>query len=461
MKNNDYLNNGNIMAIVLKLLLSYLRRTRVFLYRDKDYQIYESLLKQDFMQQGELKVYGYRWIMLFLYMLIVAVNQMMWITFAPITSVATSYYHVSDLKIGMLSMCFMMVYLLVSVPASWIIDTYGIWIGVGTGAVLTGFFGLTRGFAGADYNMLLISQIGIAIGQPFLLNAITKIAARWFPISERATASGLGTLSMYVGILAGMTFTPFIVLKSGIPFMLYLVGIISVIVAVAFMIFMKEAPPTPSSPGIPEQETWVVDGFRKIFRIRDFNWLMLIFFIGLGVFNAVTTWIENILGPRGFTPAQAGITGGIMIAAGIAGALIIPLLSDYYRSRTPFIVVALTGATLGLIGLTFTHTYAILLTSGAILGFFLLSSGPIGFQYGAEITWPVSEGTSNGLLLLMGQISGIALIIGMDIFKSPVNGSMTKPLIILIAGMVFCVAISLLLKESGLLKPKESVENKE
>jgi MFS family permease len=146
----------------------------------------------------------------------------------------------------------------------------------------------------------------------------------------------------------------------------------------------------------------------------------------------------------------------MMIAGGITGALIIPILSDRYKRRTPFIILALTGATLGLIGLTFTHSYSLLLTSSAVLGFFLLSSGPIGFQYGAEITHPVSEGTSNGLLLMVGQISGIALIFGMDFFKSPGNGSMTKPLIILITGMIFCVAISLLLKESLLLKGQRS-----
>jgi MFS family permease len=112
----------------------------------------------------------------------------LWITFAPITADAAKYYGVSDLKIGILSMSFMLVFITVSIPASWIIDTYGIRIGVGIGAVLTGIFGLSRGLVNANYNMLLMSQIGIAIGQPFLLNAITKLAARWFPINERATA---------------------------------------------------------------------------------------------------------------------------------------------------------------------------------------------------------------------------------------------------------------------------------
>ena len=142
--------------------------------------------------------------MLTVYMLMVAVNQMLWITFAPITGDAMVYYGVSDLKIGILSMCFMIVFIAVSIPASWIIDKYGIRIGVGTGAVFTGVFGLIRGFAGTDYRILLIAQIGIAIGQPFILNAITKLAARWFPMEERATAAGLGTLCVCRN-LAGMT----------------------------------------------------------------------------------------------------------------------------------------------------------------------------------------------------------------------------------------------------------------
>jgi sugar phosphate permease len=408
------------------------------------------------MQQAEIKVYGYRWAMPAIYMLIVAINQMMWITFAPVTSEAAQYYHVSDLNIGMLSMCFMIVYILVSIPASWIIDTYGIRIGVGTGAILTGIFGLIRGFAGTDYTILLIAQIGIAVGQPFLLNAITKMAARWFPFTERATASGLGTLAMYFGILTGMVATPFLVMKYGMSLMLYMVGIISSLIAVAFLVFARERPLTPPCLSDQEERALALEGFRHAIGTRDFKWLMLIFFIGLGVFNAVTTWIENILGPRGFTAAQAGITGGMMIIGGILGALVIPLLSDHYRRRTPFIVAALAGATLGLVGLTFTHSYAVLLASSAAMGFFLLSSGPIGFQYGAEITYPTSEGTSNGLLLLMGQISGIALIFGMDIFKSSIDGSMTKPLIILIVCMVVCIAVSTKLKESLLLKKQES-----
>jgi len=403
------------------------------------------------MNNDDFRVYRYRWIMLIVFMIAIAVNQLLWISFAPITSEAAQYYGVSDLKIGILSMSFMIVYLVISLPASWIIDTYGIKAGVGTGVMLTGVFGLMRGLVPANYNLLLLSQIGIAIGQPFLLNSITKVSSRWFPVRERATASGLGTLSMYVGILAGMIVTPFLVNGSGIGGMLNIYGILSVIAAVVFLVFVRERPPTAPCRPDQEERALVVDGLKLIFRNRDFKWLMIIFFIGLGVFNSVTTWIENIVGPRGFSPEQAGITGGLMIVGGILGAVIIPLLSDHFRKRTPFIMLALAGSTLGLAGITLATGYPLLLASGAVFGFFLLSSGPIGFQYGAEVTFPVSEGTSNGFLLLMGQVSGIAFIFGMDGFKDSVTGSMTGPLIVLIALMTLSFILSVKLRESAFI----------
>lgn len=409
------------------------------------------------MTHSNFKVYRIRWFMLIIYMVLVAANQLLWITFAPITGDATRYYGVSDLSIGILSMSFMIVYVVVSIPASWIIDKYGIRVGVGIGAVFTGVFGLLRGLAGPDYHLLLIAQIGIAVGQPFILNSITKLSARWFPIEERATAAGLGTLAMYVGILAGMTVTPYLIRGSGIDGMLYIYGIFSVSVAIIFLLFIRENPPT--APCLPEQEerSLVFDGFMSTIRTRDFILLMVIFFIGLGVFNSVTTWIEDIMRPRGFSATQAGITGGMMIVGGVVGALIIPMLSDKYKRRTPFIILALFGATLGLTGITFATSYWLMITSGMVLGFFLLSAGPVGFQYGAEITYPASEGTSNGMLLLMGQISGIAFIFGMDSMKSAVTGSMTRSLVILIGLMVLSILISLRLGESTILKKEETV----
>ncbi len=409
------------------------------------------------MAQGEIKAYGYRWIILVAFMLAVIVNQLLWITFAPITIDAAKYYGVSDLMIGLLSMVFMIVYIVVSIPASWVIDRYGFRVAVGIGAALTAIFGLLRGLMASDYTMVLIAQIGIAIGQPFILNAITKVAARWFPIQERGMASGLASLAMYLGIFSGIALTPFLLISEGMNGMLLIYGIISLIAGIIFLVFAKEHPLTPASHFEPEKHIFEFGGIRQSLRSKDFIFLLLIFFIGLGVFNSVTTWIEDILRPRGFSITQAGVTGGLMIVGGIAGALILPLISDRLGRRVPFFIIALASASLGLIGITYFTSYALLLTSSFIMGFFLLSAAPIGFQYGAEITHPVPESTSNGLLLLVGQISGIIFIFGMDMLKSPGSGSMTLSLWILVALMLVSTILSFRLKESALLK-KEKID---
>jgi MFS family permease len=403
------------------------------------------------MGQIDFKIYGYRWVVLVAFMFVISINQLLWITFAPITSSAAAFYGVSDLSIGLLSMCFMIVYIVVSIPASWMIDKFGIKIAVGIGVTLTGIFGLLRGLMSDNYTLVLIAQIGIAIGQPFILNAITTVSARWFPINERATAAGLGSLAMYIGIAAGLVLTPYITIHSQISGMLLIYGIVSVTAVAVFFVFVRERPPTaPCLPG-QEERSLVFDGLKKSLRMKDFILLLVIFFVGLGVFNAVTTWIEDIVRPRGFSIVQAGNIGGLMILGGIIGAVVIPLLSDHYRKRTPFLLMAVVGATIGLVGITFTASYWLLLVSAFVFGFFLLSAGPVGFQYGAEITYPTPEGTSNGLLLLMGQISGVAFILGMDSFKAAETGSMTTPLTVLIGLMVLSFLLATKLKDAKTL----------
>ena len=404
------------------------------------------------MKEATFGVYGYRWVVLVVYCIIQAVMQMLWISFAPITGEAARFYHVNPLQIGFLAMSFMIVYIFVSFPASWAIDRFGIRRGIGFGVILTGIFGLTRGLFGSDYTYVLFSMIGLAVAQPFILNSITSLTARWFPLEQRATAAGLAVMAQFIGIVIGMAATPFLAIEFGIPGMLNIYGAAAVAGTVCFFIFLKPAPPPPSDE-VPQREPFM-EGLKRIFKIRTMIILITVFFIGLGLFNAITTWIEQVIAPRGFNTIQAGTLGAVLMVSGIVGCVILPPLSDKYRRRKLFIVICIIFSAPGLIGLTFATSYRLLLFSGIVLGFFLLSGAPVIFQYAAEVSYPSPEATSQGILMLSGQIAGIIFIFGMDYFRME-SGSMTPFLIVLIGLSILNGLLSIMLKKSKLIEPAE------
>ena len=397
------------------------------------------------MSEKTFQVYRYRWVVLVVFMLINVTIQMLWISYAPVTGPAAKFYGVTDLQIGILSMWFMIAYIPLSMPVSWVIDTYGFRPAVSIGVVLMSIFGITRGLAGANYTLVLASTIGIAIAQPFLLNAWTKVPANWFSIEERATAVGMVTLSALVGTALGMLLTPIFILQMPIPTVQLIYGGLAALSALLFLVFAREKPATPPCPAGMEVRSLMLDGLKHALTVKAFWLYLLVSFIGLGIFNGLTTWVEAIIRPRGFTPTDAGTVGALMLVGGLLGAVIIPPFSDRQHKRQRYLLLGISLAIPGLVGLTFATTTWLLFASAFSLGFFLISTGPIGMQYAAEITQPTPEGTSNGLIQLFGQAAVVFVYI-MEAMKSP-DGSFTPALMLTLGLMVICVLVITQLKD--------------
>jgi len=363
--------------------------------------------------------------------------QMLWITYAPITGPAAAFYGVGDLQIGLLSMSFMIAFIPLSIPVSWVIDTYGFRLAVSIGAIMMGIFGILRGIAGSNYTLVLWSTIGIAAAQPFLLNTWTKVPANWFALEERATAVGMVTLASLVGTALGMILTPILMESTTIPTIQLYYGGIAAISAVLFIVLSRETPPTPPCPPGGEVRALMLDGLKHALTVKAFWFDLAIAFIGLGIFNGITTWVESIIRPRGFTPTDAGTLGALMIVGGVIGAVAIPALSDKQRKRQLYLYVSFIGAIPGLIGLTFATNSALLFASAFVLGFFLTSAMPIAMQYAAEVTHPTPEGTSNGLIQLFGQASVVFVFI-MEAMRNS-DGSFTPALLFAIGLLVISI----------------------
>ncbi len=375
------------------------------------------------------KTYKYRWIVLLAYSLITISIQIQWLTFAPIARAAEFFYGSqlvagSIINIDFFSMIYMFVFLILCIPASYIIDTYGIKTGISIGSLIAAFSALGKGFFADNLIIVLICQTGLAIAQPFLLNSVTALTVRWFPLKERGTAAGLSALAQYLGIIIVMILTPMMIKVSygingeinsvsGLKSMLFIYGIVTFVSGIISVILIKERPPTPPSTEIIERHSFV-DGLKRIFKLKDMQILIILFFIGLGLFNAVSTVIDSICATKGLSMDQSGLTGGMMLIGGIIGAVIMPILSDKYRKRRVFLQICMAGMIPAVAGLAFFTAFIPLLVSSFILGFFIMSAGPLGFQYAAEVSSPAPESTSQGIILLAGQISGLVFVAQMN-----------------------------------------------
>jgi len=396
------------------------------------------------------RVYPYRWVVLAVFTVVNVTIQALWIGYAPITGPAAEFYGVGDVAIGLFAMSFMIAFIPLSLPASWLIDTRGFRFAVGLGALVMGACGILRGLAGDDYRMAMAATIGIAAAQPLLLNAWTTMPARWFAPAQRATAVGVVTLGNLAGTAIGMVASPLLVEVMPLDRVQLLYGMAAAVSAVLFVLLARERPPTPPCPPGQEERALVLDGLALALRIRAFWAVLAISFVGLGVFNGLTTWIEAIIRPRGLTPADAGTLGAVLLVGGLVGAVVLPALSDRRRRRGPFLALAFGGAIPGLIGLTFAPGLPLLLVSAVILGFFLVSALPIGFQYAAEVTRPTPEGTSNGLLQLFGQGS-VVFVYAMSALRQA-DGSFTVALVGALVLLGGAVLVALRLPEPEVLR---------
>jgi predicted MFS family arabinose efflux permease len=234
-----------------------------------------------------------------------------------------------------------------------------------------------------------------------------------------------------------MVLPPMLIEKMSISQSQLLYGIAAAFSAALFVLLAREKPATPPCPEGEEVRALMLDGLKHALKIKGFWYYLIVSFIGLGIFNGVTTWVENIIRPRGFTPSDAGTLGALMLGGGVLGALIIPPFSDRQHKRKKYILLGFVMAIPGLIGITFAQSAWLLYVSAFFMGFFLVSANPIGMQYAAEITNPTPEGTSNGLIQLFGQASVVFVYI-MEALKSQ-DGAFTPALLLAVGLMLVSV----------------------
>lgn len=430
------------------------------------------------MEQDEpYGLYRYRWVVLGAFMVVGALTQLMWLNYAPITTTTreltgvAKIMGVSESSVTLLATMFPLLYIPVSIPAGIIIDRKGFRFAVMLGAVLTAGFSFLRLFAG-NYPLVLIGMIGIAIGQPFVLNSITKMVATWFPTEESALATGIATLSLFLGMIVALALSPALLKAfgddlAGLRWLVLAYSLAAVAGAVFFALFGKGKPPKPPRRTETELQSedaainWKSVG--AIFRLYDFKLLCAIIFIGNGAFVALLQLIDQVLKPKHPTISQnsAGFIGAVMVIAGVVGCVVIPALSDKFMKRKPFLILAAFVAipTLFLIAQLNSATQIYIVS--AVMGFFLFSAFPMVLTFAEETTGAALTGTATSILLLLGNAGGVVLTLAMLGMKNLQGGGRDFYwAIVMLAGLfVFALVIGFFLKENKDL-PRELAESR-
>ncbi|KAJ8025986.1 Solute carrier family 49 member A3 [Holothuria leucospilota] len=368
--------------------------------------------------------YPRRWYILATVAVLNISNAMAWINFAAITNFSAEYYSATTDQINWLSI----VYLVVSIPIGfvsiWVMDNLGIrvtilfgawsnFIGIGI-RCLSGIAGLSES---ARFPVVMVGQTIAALAQPFLLFVPTKLAALWFAENQRAIANAIGSMSNPFGILLSFLLSALLVSEpNDIPFML-LIFLIPAFIGVSMATFgvCDATPPTPPSASADEEGESFFKGFLECIRTPSFILLWVCFGGGYGIFNAISTFLEQIVCPLGYGDDFAGLIGALMLGCGLIGAFVAGLVVDKTHKFTPILKFNFVVAAIGVILLVIFSSYPDHgggLGTGAILfGMFGLALFPIALELGVECTYPVKEGTSSGLLQISGQLQGIILIL--------------------------------------------------
>lgn len=290
------------------------------------------------------------------------------------------------------------------------------------------------------FGVVMLGQILIGFGQPFVLAAPARYSDLWFTNRGRVAATALMSLANPFGAALGQLIIPFWVYKtSDMPnAVLYLAIIVCLpvpfnsededtdyrtqaTVCCVPSLFIPAKPPTPPSASGETEKLSLRESVRALNSSLEFYLLLVPFVVYVGFFNSISTIINQVMLPYGFSDNDAGIAGAVLIVVGLVAAAITSPILD----RTKAFLLAIKIA-VPLVGLSYLiliwmpgtrsipGPYVVL----AILGAASFSLVPVAMEYLVELTHPVSPEVTSTIAWAGGQLLGALFIIISDALKA-------------------------------------------
>lgn len=376
----------------------------------------------------ETKLYYRRFAVLTVFSLYSMINAFQWIQYSIITNVFTHFYGVTNDKIDLLSIVYMVAYVPLIFPATWLLDRRGLRLTalLGSGLNCAGAWLKCASVSPDLFGVTVTAQVICSVAQVFILGLPSRIASVWFGPREVSTACATAVLGNQLGTAIGFLLPPVLVPNTrddqdltshNIRIMFYGTAAVSTGLFLLALIVIKDRPPRPPSQAqavlsdsLPEDYSYRQSIYNLI-KNKAFVLLLISYGILTGAFYSVSTLLNQmIMDCYENQELNAGRIGLTLVVAGMVGSILCGLWLDHTKTYKMTTLIVYFLSFVGMVVFTFTlnlnNIYLVFVTAGA-LGFFMTGYLPLGFEFGVEITYPESEGTSSGLLNAFAQIFGI------------------------------------------------------
>ena len=141
-----------------------------------------------------------RFVVLLIFSLYSLVNAFQWIQYSIISNVFEGFYGVSSLHIDWLSMVYMLAYVPLIFPATWLLDTRGLRLTAMLGSGLN-CLGAWIKCGSVQQHLFWVTMLGqslCSVAQVFILGLPSRIASVWFGPKEVSTACATAVLGNQV-----------------------------------------------------------------------------------------------------------------------------------------------------------------------------------------------------------------------------------------------------------------------
>ncbi|KAK3492274.1 major facilitator superfamily domain-containing protein [Neurospora hispaniola] len=369
------------------------------------------------------KVYKRRWFGLVQLTLLNIIVSWDWLTFSPVASQAAAYFRTTGTTINWLSTAFLFAFAFITPLVIYVLHL-GPKLSITTAAALLLIGNWVRyggshssSPSGGHFGIVMFGQILIGLAQPFVLAAPARYSDLWFTNRGRVAATALTSLANPFGAALGQLIVPFWVDKpSDISRMVLYVSIISSICSVPAF-FIPSRPPTPAAPSSATPKLPLRTSAAILLGHAEFWLLFVPFAVYVGAFNSISSLLNQIMEPHGYTDEEAGIAGAVLIVVGLLVSAITSPIID--RTKAFLTTIRIAVPLIGICYLVFlwmpsTHDsaglagpYVIL----AILGAASFSLVPVVVEFLVEVTHPISPEVTSTLAWSGGQVLGGVFII--------------------------------------------------